>query len=163
MLDRTNARLMDLVNNQLARPTGRQGPDAFRPLGWMMRGIDTWDSNQTAALNDLRTHARQGILELYDFLVEQPSTFSCDSIEEFVLGYNPTVTMAVPMQQVATLEAWYRSVGTVFSWLDVAQGDQLDQATADRFRQEVGGALTNVAGILVNAQEAWGRIRAKLG
>ena len=68
MLDRTNARLMDLINNQLARPTGKQGPDAFRPLGWMMRGIDTWDADQPAALRDLRTHARQGILDLYDFL-----------------------------------------------------------------------------------------------
>ena len=163
MLDRTNARLMELVNNQLARPTGKQGADAFRPLGWMMRGIDTWESNQAGALADLQAHARQGILDLYDFLVEQPGTFSCETIEEFILGYNPTVTMAVPMQQVTTLETWYRSVGTVFSWLDVAQGDRLDLATADRFRQEVGGAVTNVAAILVNAQEAWGRIRAKLG
>jgi hypothetical protein len=163
MLDRTNARLMELVNNQLARPTGKQGADAFGPLGWMMRGIDTWESNQAAALADLRAHARQGILDLYEFLVEQPSTFSCGSIEEFILGYNPTVTMAVPMQQVATLEAWYRGVGTVFSWLDVPQGDELDASTADRFRQEIGGAVTNVAAILVNAQEAWGRIRANLG
>jgi hypothetical protein len=163
MLDRTNARLMELVNNQLARPTGRQGADAFRPLGWMMRGIDTWESNQAGALADLQAHARQGILDLYDFLVEQPGTFSCETIEEFILGYDPKVTMAVPMQQVATLEAWYRGVGTVFSWLDVPQGDQLDASTADRFRQEVGGAVTNVAAILVNAQEAWGRIRAKLG
>jgi hypothetical protein len=163
MLDRSNARLMDLVNNQLARPTGRQGADAFRPIGWMMRGIDTWESNQATALQDLRAHARQGILDLYDFLIEQPGTYSCDSIEEFILGYDPKVTMAVPMSQVATLEAWYRSVGTVFSWLDVPHGDQLDQATADRFRQEVGGAITAVAPILVPAQEAWGRIRAKLG
>ena len=163
MLDRANAPLMGLVQNQLARPTGKQGTAAFRPLGWMIRGIDTWDSNQQAALADLRTHAHQGILDLYEFLIEQPSTFSCDSIEEFILGYKPTVTMAVPMPQVATLEAWYRSVGTVFSWIDVPRGDQLDEATADRFRQEVGGAITNVAGILVNAQEAWGRIRASLG
>ena len=163
MLDRANVALMDLVQNQLARPTGKQGPDAFRPLGWMIRGIDTWESNQQAALNDLRAHARQGILDLYDFLVEQPSTFSCGSIEEFILGYKPTVTMAVPMQQVATLEAWYRSVGTIFDWLDVSRGDMLDAATADRFRQEVGEAITNVAGILVNAQESWGRIRASLG
>ena len=162
MLDRNNARLMDLINSQLARPTGKTGPDAFRPLGWMMRGIDTWDSNQGAALADLRSHARQGILDLYDFLVEQPQTFGC-SLEEFILGYSPAVTMAVPMQQVATLEAWYRAVGTVFSWLDVPQGDALDQATADRFRQEVGGAVTAVAEVLVPAQEAWGRIRAKLG
>ena len=163
MLDRTSPRLMDLVNNQLARPTGRQGADAFRALGWMIRGIDTWESNQQAALQDLRGHARQGILDLYDFLVEQPSTFSCETLEEFILGYNPAVTMAVPMQQVATLEAWYRSVGTVFSWLDVPQGEQLDPATADHFRQEVGAAITAVAPILVPAQEAWGRIRAKLG
>ena len=162
MLDRSNARLMDLINIQLARPTGKPGVDAFRPLGWMMRGIDTWDTNQQAALTDLRAHARQGILDLYDFLVEQPQTYGC-SPEEFVLGYSPVVTMAVPMQQVATLESWYRSVGTVFSWLDVPQGDELDLATADRFRQEVGGAVTNVAAILVNAQEAWGRIRANLG
>lgn len=163
MLDRTNGRLMDLVNNQLARPTGKPGAEAFRPLGWMMRGIDTWESNQATALADLRSHARQGILDLYDFLIEQPGTFSCDTVEEFVLGYNPTVTMAVPMQQVATLEAWYRAVGTVFSWLDVPPGDALDPATADRFRQEVGGAVTAVAAVLVPAQEAWGRIRAKLG
>ena len=163
MLDRTNARLMELVNNQLARPTGKQGTEAFRPLGWMMRGIDTWESNQQAALQDLRGYARQGILDLYDFLVEQPATFSCESLEEFILGYNPAVTMAVPMPQVATLEAWYRSVGTVFSWLDVPQGEQLDPATADRFRQEVGAAVTAVAPILVPAQEAWGRIRANLG
>jgi hypothetical protein len=162
MLDRSNARLMDLINSQLARPTGKSGPGAFRPLGWMMRGIDTWDSNQQAALADLRTHARQGILDLYDFLIEQPQTFGC-SVEEFILGYSPVVTMAVPMAQVATLEAWYRSVGTVFHWLDVPQGESLDQATADRFRQEVGGAVTAVADILVPAQEAWGRIRAKLG
>jgi len=71
--------------------------------------------------------------------------------------------MAVPMQQVATLEAWYRALGTVFSWLDVAQGDALDLNTADRFQQEVGGAVTALAGVLVPAQEAWGRIRAKLG
>jgi hypothetical protein len=162
MLDRTNARLMDLLNNQLARPTGKQGADAFRPLGWMMRGIDTWESDQAAALADLRTHARQGILDLYDFLVEQPSTFNCTH-EEFILGYNPTVTMAVPMQQVTTLESWYRSVGTVFAWLDVPQGDALDATTADRFRQEVGAAVTAVAAILVPAQEAWSRIRASLG
>ena len=153
---------MELVNNQLARPTGKPGAGAFRPLGWMMRGIDTWESNQAAALSDLRTHARQGILDLYEFLVEQPSTFSC-SLEEFILGYTPVVTMAVPMQQVATLESWYRSVGTVFNWLDVPQGEALDQATADRFRQEVGGAVTAVAAVLVPAQEAWGRIRARLG
>lgn len=163
MLDRANAQLIDLVNNQLARPTGKQGPDAFRPLGWMIRGIDTWESNPQAALGDLRTHAHQGILDLYEFLVEQPGTFSCQSIEEFILGYKPTVTMAVPMQQVAILEAWYRSVGTVFSWLDIPRGDDLDPPTADRFRQEVGGAISNIAGILVNAQEAWGRIRASLG
>ncbi len=162
MLDRSNACLMELINNQLARPTGKPGPDAFRPLGWMMRGIDTWDSNQAAALADLRAHARQGVLDLYGFLVEQPSTFSC-STEEFILGYNPVVTMAVPMPQVANLEAWYRSVGTVFNWLDVPQGDALDAATADRFRQEVEAAVTAVAGILVPAQEAWGRIRASLG
>jgi hypothetical protein len=162
MLDRSNVRLMDLVNNQLARPTGKPGPDAFRPLGWMMRGIDTWESNQEAALADLRANAREGILDLYDFLVEQPATFNCE-LEEFILGYSPVVTMAVPMQQVATLESWYRSVGTVFSWLDVPQGEALDLATADRFRQEVGAAVTAVAGILVPAQEAWGRIRAKLG
>ena len=162
MLDRTNAPLMDLVHNQLARPTGKSGPDAFRPLGWMMRGIDTWESNQAGALTDLRAYARQGILDLYEFLVEQPSTFSC-SPEEFILGYSPVVTMAVPMQQVATLEAWYRSLGTVFGWLDVPQGEELDQATADRFRQEVGAAVTAVAPILVPAQEAWGRIRARLG
>lgn len=163
MLDRSNARLMDLINNQLARPTGKQGPEAFRPLGWMMRGIDTWDANQAAAVADLRKYARQGILDLYDFLVDQPGTFSCSSLEEFILGYSPVVTMAVPMQQVATLEAWYRAVGTVFSWLDVPQGEALDAATADRFRQEVGAAITAVAGILVPAQEAWSRIRAKLG
>ena len=81
----------------------------------MIRGIDIWESNQPAALDDLRNHARQGILDLYDFLIEQPSTFSCESVEEFILGYDPKVTMAVPMQQVATLEAWYRAVGTVFS------------------------------------------------
>ena len=163
MLDRSNVRLMELVNSQLARPTGRTGAEAFRPLGWMIRGIDTWESNQQAALADLRAYARQGVLDLYDFLIEQPNTFSCESIEEFILGYDPKVTMAVPMQQVATLEAWYRSVGTVFSWLDVPQGEALDPATADRFRQEVGGAVTAVASVLVPAQEAWGRIRAKLG
>jgi hypothetical protein len=162
MLDRNNAPLMDLVNSQLARPTGKPGPHAFRPLGWMMRGIDTWDTNQQAALSDLRSHARQGILDLYDFLVEQPHTYGC-TVEEFVLGYSPVVTMAVPMQQVATLEAWYRAVDTVFSWLDVPPGDALDQATAERFQREVGGAVTAVATILVPAQEAWGRIRAKLG
>ena len=48
----------------------------------MMRGIDTWDADQQAALQDLRTHARQGILDLYDFLKEQPATYSC-SPEEF--------------------------------------------------------------------------------
>ena len=162
MLDRTNARLMDLINNQLARPTGKQGPDAFRPLGWMMRGIDTWDADQQAALRDLRTHARQGILDLYDFLKEQPGTYSC-SPEEFILGYLPTATVALPMQQVASLEAWYRALGTVFGWLDVPQGDALDQATADRFRQEVGAAVSGAAGVLVPAQEAWSRIRARLG
>jgi hypothetical protein len=163
MLDRSNVHLMDLVNNQLARPTGKSGADAYRPLGWMMRGIDTWESDQAGALTDLRTHARQGILDLYDFLVEQPETFSCASTEEFILGYSPTVTMAIPMPQVATLEAWYRSVGTVFSWLDVPQGDQLDQPTADRFRREVGDAVTAAAAVLVPAQEGWGRIRARLG
>ena len=163
MLDRNNVRLMELVNSQLARPTGKGGADAFRPLGWMIRGIDTWESSPAAALGDLRSFARQGVLDLYDFLIEQPGTYNCESIEEFILGYDPKVTMAVPMQQVATLEAWYRSVGTVFSWLDVPQGEALDQATADRFRQEVGGAVTAVAAILVPAQEAWGRIRAKLG
>jgi hypothetical protein len=163
MLDRTNARLMDLVNNQLARPTGKQGAAAFRPLGWMMRGIDTWESDQAAALTDLRAHARQGILDLYDFLVEQPGTFSCETVEQFILGYTPTVTMAVPMTQVATLESWYRTVGTVFSWLDVPQGDALDSVTADRFRQEVGAAVTAAAAVLIPAQEAWARIRARLG
>ena len=153
---------MELINNQLARPTGKQGADAFRPLGWMMRGIDTWDSNQAAALADLRKHARQGILDLYDFLVDQPGTFSC-SLEEFILGYSPVVTMAVPMQHVASLESWYRSLGAVFSWLDVPQGEALDAATADRFRQEVGAAITAIAGILVPAQEAWSRVRARLG
>jgi len=155
MLDRNNARLMDLINIQLARPTGKRGADAFRPLGWMMRGIDTWDTNQQGALTDLRAHARQGILDLYDFLVEQPQTYGC-SPEEFVLGYSPVVTMAVPMQQAATPEAWYRAPGTVFSWLDVPQGEALDQGTADRFQQEVGGAVTALAGVLVPAQEAWG-------
>jgi hypothetical protein len=153
---------MDLINNQLARPTGKQGRGAFRPLGWMMRGIDTWDSNQAAALADLRTHARQGVLDLYEFLVEQPGTFSC-SPEEFILGYTPTATVALPMQHVANLEAWYRALGTVFGWLDVSQGDALDQATADRFRQEVGAAVTGAANVLVPAQEAWSRIRARLG
>ena len=129
----------------------------------MMRGIDTWESNQLAARQDLRSHARQGILDLYDFLVEQPATFSCGSLEEFTLGYNPTVTMAVPMPQLATLEARYGSVGTIFSWLDVPQGEQLDPAIAERFPQEVGAAVTAVAPILVPAQEAWGRIRANLG
>lgn len=162
MLDRTNARLMDLIKNQLARPTGKQGPQSFRPLGWMMRGIDTWESNQEAALADLRTHARQGVLDLYDFLTEQPGTFSC-SPEEFVLGYKPEVEVAVPMEQVAKLEAWYRGIGTVFSWIDVPQGDALDAATADQFRQEIARAVTEVAGILVPAQEAWSRIRARLG
>ena len=162
MLDRNNAHLMELINNQLARPTGKQGGDAFRPLGWMMRGIDTWDSNQTAALADLRKHARQGILDLYDFLVEQPGTFSC-SPEEFILGYSPVVTMAVPMQQVTSLEAWYRGLGTIFTWLDVPQGEALDSPTADRFRQEVGAALTAIATVLVPAQAGWSRIRARLG
>ena len=162
MLDRKNARLMDLVNNQLARQTGKPGADAFRPLGWMIRGIDTWESNQPRALEDLRAYARQGVVDLYDFLVEQPATFSC-SPEEFILGYLPTATVALPMQQVASLEAWYRALGTVFGWLDVPQGDALDQATADRFRQEVGAAVSGAAGVLVPAQEAWSRIRARLG
>jgi hypothetical protein len=162
MLDRTNLPLMDLIKNQLARPTGKQGPDAFRPLGWMMRGIDAWESNQADALATLRTHARQGILDLYDFLTEQPATFSC-SPEEFILGYRPAVEAAVPMEQLAKLEAWYRSVGVVFSWLDIPQGEALDAATADQFRQEIVRAITQVAGILVPAQEAWSRIRARLG
>jgi hypothetical protein len=162
MLDRTNTRLMDLIKNQLARPTGKPGPGSFRPLGWMMRGIDAWEANQPEALADLRSHARQGVLDLYDFLTEQPATFSC-SPEEFILGYKPAVEVAVPMEQVAKLEAWYRSVGTVFSWLDVPQGEALDAATADRFRQEITRAVTEVAGILVPAQEAWSRIRARLG
>lgn len=153
---------MDLINNQLARPTGRQGADAFRPLGWMMRGIDTWESNRDAAVADLRSFARQGILDLYDFLVAQPSTFSC-SPEEFILGYRPDVSTAIPKEQEARLEAWYGCVGTVFMWLDVPQGEALDLATADRFRQEVGAALAGVAGVLIPAQEAWGRIRARLG
>ena len=162
MLDRTNRHLMDLINNQLARPTGRQGAEAFRPLGWMMRGIDTWDSNRDGALTDLRTFARQGVLDLYDFLVEQPSTFSC-SPEEFVLGYKPAVDSAIPKEQLAGLEAWYRCVGTVFNWLDVPQNEALDMGTADRFRQDVGAALAAVAPVLVPAQEAWSRIRARLG
>jgi hypothetical protein len=138
MLDRTNTRLMDLIKNQLARPTGKPGPGSFRPLGWMMRGIDAWEANQPEALADLRSHARQGVLDLYDFLTEQPATFSC-SPEEFILGYKPAVEVAVPMEQVAKLEAWYRS------------------------RQEITRAVTEVAGILVPAQEAWSRIRARLG
>ncbi|TMC52299.1 MAG: hypothetical protein E6J20_12790 [Chloroflexi bacterium] len=162
MLDRKNARLMDLVNNQLARQTGKPGADAFRPLGWMIRGIDTWESNQPRALEDLRAHARQGVVDLYDFLVEQPATFSC-SPEEFILGYRPALEAAVPPEHVAALEAWYRGVGTVFRWLDVPRGEALDDATADRFRQEVGRALTGVADVLLPAQEAWGRIRARLG
>ncbi|HEY0830833.1 MAG TPA: hypothetical protein VGE99_06790 [Candidatus Dormibacteraeota bacterium] len=162
MLDRTNAHLMDLINNQLARPTGKEGPDAFRPLGWMIRGIDTWESAPQRALEDLRAHARRGVVELYDFLVEQPPTFSC-SPEEFILGYKPALEAAVPMEHVASLEAWYRGVGTVFKWLDVPRGEALDAPTADRFRQEVGRALTGVADVLVPAQEAWSRIRARLG
>lgn len=162
MLDRTNPRLMDLIKNQLARPTGKPGPDSFRPLGWMMRGIDTWESNQPEALASLRTHARQGVFDLYDFLTEQPATFSC-STEEFVLGYKPAVEVAVPMEQVAKLEAWYRGVGTVFGWLDVPQGEALDATMADQFRQDITRAITDVAGILVPAQEAWSRIRARLG
>jgi hypothetical protein len=162
MLDRTNLPLMDLIKNQLARPTGKQGPDAFRPLGWMMRGIDAWESNQPEALALLRTHARQGVLDLYDFLTEQPATFSC-SPEEFILGYRPAVEAAVPMEQLAKLEAWYRSIGTVFAWLDVPQGEALDAPTADQFRQEISRALIAVAAILVPAQEAWSRIRARLG
>jgi hypothetical protein len=162
MLDRNNALLMDLINSQLARPTGKPGADAFRPLGWMMRGIDTWDTNQQAALTDLRAHARQGILDLYDFLVEQPATFSC-SPEEFILGYRPAVDAAIPKEQVASLEAWYRCVGTVFSWLDVPQGEALDPPTADRFQKDLAKALSEAAGVLVSAQEAWSRIRARLG
>jgi hypothetical protein len=162
MLDRTNGRLMDLVNNQLARQTGKPGTEAFRPLGWMIRGIDTWESNPPRALEDLRAHARQGIVDLYDFLVEQPATFSTTP-EEFILGYRPAVEAAVPMEHIASLEAWYRGVGTVFRWLDVPRGEALDQATADRFRQELGRALTGVADVLLPAQEAWGRIRARLG
>ena len=162
MLDRTNARLMDLVNNQLARQTGKPGTEAFRPLGWMIRGVDTWESNPPRALEDLRAHARQGIVDLYDFLVEQPATFST-SAEEFILGYRPAVEAAVPMEHIASMEAWYRGVGTVFRWLEVPRGEALDQATADRFRQEVGRALTGVADVLLPAQEAWGRIRARLG
>src|SRR5438132_7430006 len=118
MLDRKNARLMDLINSQLARPTGKQGAEAFRPLGWMIRGIDTWESKQPQALEDLRAHAHQGVVDLYDFLVEQPATFSC-SPEEFILGYRPAVEAAVPPEHVAALEAWYRGVGTVCGWLDV--------------------------------------------
>lgn len=162
MLDRTNSRLMDLIKNQLARPTGKQGPDSFRPLGWMMRGIDVWEANQPEALAVLRMNARQGVFDLYEFLTEQPATFSC-SPEEFVLGYSPVVEAAVPMEQVAKLEAWYRSIGTVFGWLDVPQGEALDATTADQFRQEISRALTSVADILVPAQEAWSRIRARLG
>jgi len=162
MLDRTNARLMDLVNNQLARQTGKPGTEAFRPLGWMIRGIDTWEANPPRALEDLRAHARQGIVDLYDFLVEQPATFST-SPEEFILGYRPAIEAALPMEHIAGLEAWYRGVGTVFRWLDVPRGEALDEATADRFRQEVGRALTGVADVLLPAQEAWGRIRARLG
>jgi hypothetical protein len=162
MLDRNNACLMDLINNQLARPTGKQGADAFRPLGWMIRGIDTWEANQQQALGDLQTHARQGVVDLYDFLVEQPATFSC-SPEEFILGYKPALEAAVPMEHIASLEAWYRGVGTVFRWLDVPRGEALDAQTADRFRQEVGRALTGVADVLLPAQEAWSRIRARLG
>ncbi len=67
------------------------------------------------------------------------------------------------MDQVAKLEAWYRSIGAVFSWLDVPQGEALDAPTADRFRQEISRAITEVAGILLTAQEAWSRIRARLG
>lgn len=162
MLDRTNRHLMDLINNQLARPTGRQGADAFRPLGWMMRGIDTWDANRETALTDLRAYARQGTLDLYEFLIDQPATFSC-SPEEFIVGYRPSVSASIPKEQVARLEAWYRCVGTVFEWLDVPQGEALDLGTADRFRKEIGDALGGVAGVLVPAQEAWGRIRARLG
>ena len=162
MLDRTNARLMDLINNQLARQTGKPGAEAFRPLGWMIRGIDTWESNPPRALEDLRAHARQGVVDLYDFLIEQPATFSTTP-EEFILGYRPAVEAAVPMEHIAGLEAWSRAVGTVFRWLDVPRGEALDQATADRFRQEVGRALTGVADVLLPAQEAWGRIRARLG
>ena len=153
---------MDLIKNQLARPTGKQGAEAFRPLGWMIRGIDTWESNQADALSILRTHARQGVADLYDFLTEQPATFSC-SAEQFILGYSPAVEAAVPMDQVAKLEAWYRSIGAVFSWLDVPQGEALDVPTADRFRQDITRAITEVAGILLTAQEAWSRIRARLG
>jgi hypothetical protein len=162
MLDRTNARLMDLLNNQLARPTGKPGADAFRPLGWMMRGVDTWESNPERALEDLRAHAHQGIVDLYDFLLEQPATFSC-SPEEFILGYKPAFEVAVPMEHVASLAAWYHAVGTVFKWLDVPRGDALDAATAERFRKEIGDAVTEAAGVLLPAQEAWSRIRARLG
>lgn len=162
MLDRANRPLIDLINRQLARPTGRQGAEAFRPLGWMIRGIDMWEANRPAALADLRANARQGILELYEFLVAQPVTFSC-SPEEFVLGYQPVLVASVPKEQQMKLETWYRCLGTVFAWLDVPQGDDLTDATCDRFRQEVGAAITELAGPLVSAQEAWGRIRARLG
>src|SRR5260370_25414538 len=162
MLDRSNARLMDLLNNQLARPTGKQGADAFRPLGWMMRGIDTWESNPERALEDLRAHAHQGIVDLYDFLVEQPATFSC-SPEEFILGYKPPFEVAVPMQPVARLSACDHAVGTVFQFLDVPRGEALDAATAERFRKEIGDAVTEAAGVLLSAADPLGRIPAALG
>lgn len=162
MLDRNNECLMSLLNNQLARPTGGHGLDAFRPLGWMIRGIDTWTSDPATGLAQLQAFARQGVLELYGFLLELPNAFGC-SPEEFVLGYRPAITGAVPKDQAARLETWYGSLGTVFRWLDVPQGDALNPEIATRFVQELGGAITDVAGILVPAQEGWSRIRARLG
>lgn len=137
------------------------GTDAagLTPLGWTIRGIRRHDARQDEdALANVRRYGRQGMLDLFRHVTGQPALVE-STPEKFVLGYEPGAASKLPADQQNRLDAWYRGVGTLFKWLNVSEGNDLQLDELRVFADEVGTAITDLAPVIVSSQQAYERLR----